>query len=85
MDIRGRLKNNFQIALVLFMEITDKAGDANQRTIFEQSHQQRMGVDQADVARAAQAGSTAALHPAQRHRRYSLHCPQRGRLAADAA
>ncbi|HEY3900827.1 MAG TPA: hypothetical protein VGM54_19610, partial [Chthoniobacter sp.] len=48
-DLRGRLKNNFQIVLVLFMAITDKAGDANQRTIFEQPDEQRMGVHQADV------------------------------------
>ncbi|HEY3897433.1 MAG TPA: DUF1186 domain-containing protein, partial [Chthoniobacter sp.] len=47
--LRGRLKNNFQIVLVLFMAITDKAGDANQRTIFEQPDEQRMGVHQADV------------------------------------
>jgi hypothetical protein len=84
-SLRGRLKNKFETVLVLFMTITDKAGDANQRTVFKQLDQQRMGVPQADVAWPPQAGATAALHPAPCDRRDPLHCPQRCGLAADAA
>jgi hypothetical protein len=83
--LRGRLKNNFETVLVLFMIITDKAGDANQRTVSKQFHRQRMGHHQADAAWAAQAGATAALHPAQCGRSHPLHCAQRLWLADDAA
>lgn len=62
--LRGRLKNKFQIVLVQIMTITDKAGDANQRTVSKQFHRQRMGVDQADVAWATQAGAASSLQPA---------------------
>src|SRR5882724_6438421 len=82
-DLRGRLKNDFQIVLVLFMAITDKAWDANQRTLSKQFHQQRMGVDSGDVARSAQAGPTGPLHAAQRDRSHSLYRAQRLWLADD--
>jgi hypothetical protein len=83
--LRGRLKNKFQIVLVQIMAITDKAGDANQRTVSKQFHQQRMGDHPADVTWATQAGSTAALHPTQCRRSHPLYCAQRLRLADDAA
>jgi hypothetical protein len=67
------------------MEITDKAGDADQRTLSKQFYRQRMGLDPTDVTWATQAGAAAALHPAQRDRSYSLHCAQRLWLADDAA
>ena len=85
MHLRGRLKNKFQIVLVQIMTITDKAGDAIQRTVSEQFHRQRMGIDQAAVAWAAQAGAAASLHPAQCGRSHPLHCAQRLWLADDAA
>ena len=67
------------------MAITDKAEDANQRTIFEQFYGQRMGVDQADVAWAAQAGASGALPATACDRRDSVYRAKRSGLAFDAA
>jgi len=67
------------------MGITDKAGDANPRTVSKQFDQQRMGPDPADVTWATQAGAPTALHAAQRDRSHPLHRAQRLWLADDAA
>ena len=44
-NLRGRLKSNCKLVLVLFMTITDKAWDAHQRTVSKQFHRPRMGTD----------------------------------------
>jgi hypothetical protein len=62
--LRGRLKNNLNLVLVLFMAIIDKAWDEHNRTIPERFHQKRMEADQANVARPEQAGATAAIFAA---------------------
>jgi len=83
--IRGRLKNNFELVLVLFMAITDKAWDALQRTVSEQFHRSRMGVNRADGTRSQEVGAATALHATKRGRRNSLYCAGRVWLADAAA
>jgi hypothetical protein len=62
--LRGRLKSDLNLVLVLFMGIIDKAWDEHNRTIPERFYRERMEVDRAVVARAEDVWTTAALSAA---------------------
>ena len=66
-NLRGRLKSNLNLVLVLFMGIIDKAWDEHNRTIPERFYRERMEADRAFVARAEDVWTTAALSAAQSH------------------
>jgi hypothetical protein len=63
-ELRGRLKSDLNLVLVLFMGIIDKAWDEHNRTIPERFYRERMEVDRAVVARAEDVWTTAALSAA---------------------
>ena len=63
--LRGRLKSNLNLVLVLFMGIIDKAWDEHNRTIPERFHRERMEANPAAVAWAEDVWATAALFATQ--------------------
>ena len=65
--LRGRLKSDLNLVLVLFMAIIDKAWDEHKRTVSERFHQERMETDRAAFTRAEDVWKTAALSTAQSH------------------
>jgi hypothetical protein len=63
--LRGRLKSNLNLVLVLFMGIIDKTWDEHKRTIPERFHRERMETNRAAVAWAEDVWTPAALSAAQ--------------------
>ena len=63
--LRGCLKSDLNLVLVLFMGIIDKAWDEHNRTIPERFHRERMEANPAAAARTEDVWTTAALSPAQ--------------------
>ena len=65
--LRGRLKSDLNLVLVLFMGIIDKAWDEHHRTIPERFYGERMEADRAVVTGAEAVWTAAAISAAQSH------------------